>query len=151
MSSTRPPSDPDVPEDAAARDGLVENYRTILNELSLLTTVSVLLFGFLLAAPGIASSDFEEWVYAIALVLVATSTLVFLLPVAYHHMQFPYRNFEKFQARTHNWLRFGLPLLGAGFYLSLALATSRTFNEASIVIAALPLLAMLAFFLTRKV
>ena len=35
-------------QDAASRDHLIEDYRTILNELSLLTTVSVLLFGFLL-------------------------------------------------------------------------------------------------------
>ncbi len=35
---------------------LIENYRTLLNELALLTTVSVLLFGFLLASPELAGS-----------------------------------------------------------------------------------------------
>ncbi len=131
-------------------DDLIENYRTILNELSLLTTVSVLLFGFLLTSPGIAGSDVEEWVYALAIVLVATATLVFILPVAYHHLQFPYRDFEKFQTRSHNWLRIGLPILGAGFYLSLVLSISSIFEEASVVIAGLPMIATLAFFYARK-
>jgi hypothetical protein len=132
-------------------DGLISNYRTILNELSLLTTVSVLLFGFLLTSPGIASSDLEEWVYAVAICLVATATLVFILPVAYHHLQFPYRDFEKFQTRSHNWLRIGLPILGAGFYLSLVLSIASIFAEASVVIAGIPMLATLALFYARKV
>jgi hypothetical protein len=105
------------------QEGLIENYRTILNELALLTTVSVLLFGFLLSSPGIATSDVEEWVYAAAIVLIATATLVFILPVAYHHLQFPYRNFEKFQARTHTWLRIGLPGACSFYRLVLAIAS----------------------------
>jgi len=137
-------------EEAAARDRLIENYRTLLNELSLLTTVSVLLFGFLLASPSIAASDLEQWVYAVAVVLIATATLIFVLPVVYHHLQFPYHDFEKFQARTHKWMRFGLPILGAGFYLSLVLSISSIFEEAAIAIAGLPLLATLAFFFLRK-
>jgi hypothetical protein len=139
----------DTPGDGRS-EGLIENYRTILNELALLTTVSVLLFGFLLASPGIAESDLEEWVYAVAIVLIATATLVFILPVAYHHLQFPYRNFEKFQARTHTWLRIGLPLLGAGFYHSLVLAIASIFSEAAVVIAGLPMVATLLAFYLRK-
>ncbi|HWC31275.1 MAG TPA: DUF6328 family protein [Dehalococcoidia bacterium] len=151
MSAQRPSRSSDSEDkDAAARDGLVENYRTILNELSLLTTVSVLLFGFLLASPSIAQSDLEQWVYAVAIVLVATATLVFVLPVIYHHLQFPYHDFEKFQARTHNWVRIGMPVLGAGFYLSLVLSISAIFEAWSILIAGLPLAATLVFFFTRR-
>jgi hypothetical protein len=139
----------DAPDDRR-HEGLIENYRTILNELALLTTVSVLLFGFLLASPEIADSDLEQWVYAAAIVLIATATLVFILPVAYHHLQFPYPNFAKFQARTHNWLRIGLPLLLIGFYLSLVLAIASIFEEASVVIAGLPLVATLLAFYLRK-
>jgi fumarate reductase subunit D len=151
MSAQRPSRSSDSEDkDAAARDGLVENYRTILNELSLLTTVSVLLFGFLLASPSIAQSDLEQWVYAVAIVLVGTATLVFVLPVIYHHLQFPYHDFEKFQARTHNWVRIGMPVLGAGFYLSLVLSISAIFEAWSILIAGLPLAATLVFFFTRR-
>jgi uncharacterized membrane protein YdcZ (DUF606 family) len=131
--------------------GLIENYRTILNELALLTTVSVLLFGFLLASTSSVNSGIEEWLNAIAICLVATSTMVFTLPVAYHHLQFPYQDFEKFQARTHNWMRIGLPLLGGSLYLSLCLAIWSLFGEAAFLIAGLPILVtLLAFFLRKR-
>lgn len=148
--SSPPPEDASQLDPEARLDSLIENYRTILNELALLTTVSVLLFGFLLASAGIATSRAEEWAYAVALVMVATATLIFVLPVAYHHLQFPYRDFERFQRRAHRWVRFGLPLLGLSFYLSLVLSISAIFDEASIVIAGVPLLITLIAFYTRK-
>jgi hypothetical protein len=132
-------------------DGLIEDYRTILNELALLTTVSVLLFGFLLGAGGrFADSTFEEALYATAIVLVATATLVFILPAAYHHIQFPYRDFEKFQERTHGWTLIGLPLLGLGFYLSLSLAIWSLLDEWALFVGALPLAATYVAFLVRR-
>lgn len=134
----------------AGHDNLVENYRTILNELALLTTVSVLLFGFLLTSANIAGSTAEEWAYAIALILVATATLIFVLPVAYHHLQYPYSDFDKFQHRTHVWMRAGLPLLGGSFYLTLVLAITPIFDVAAIVVAGLPLIATLVAFFARK-
>ena len=137
--------------DEVHSDTLIENYRSILNELSLLTTVSVLLFGFLLTSPVIAESDLEEWAYAAALIVVATATLIFVLPVAYHHLQFPYDDFAKFQRRAHHWIRIGLPLLGVGFYLTLVLSISSIFDELSIVIAAVPLVATVVAFTLRKV
>jgi hypothetical protein len=143
------PDDSNDPQDDRP-DSLISSYRTILTELSLLTTVSVLLFGFLLASPRTADSDIEQWVYAVAIVLTSTSTLVFILPVIYHHLQFPYRNFEKFQTRSHNWLLIGLPMLGAGFYLGLVLSISPVFEEASVVIAGLPMLATIVLFYTRR-
>jgi hypothetical protein len=78
----------------AKRDALVTDYRTILSELALMTTVSVLLFGFLLSNASRASEGLEEWLYAAAMVLVASSTMVFLLPAVYHHLEFPYTDFE---------------------------------------------------------
>jgi hypothetical protein len=129
---------------------LIENYRTLLNELALLTTVSVLLFGFLLASPGLADSELEKWLHAAAILMVATATLVFVLPVAYHHLQFPYADFDKFRARTHNWMRIGMPLLGTSLYLSLSLAIWSVLDELALVVAALPLAATVAAFYLRK-
>ena len=84
----------------AKQDSLIPDYRTILAELALLTTVSTLLFGFLLASVRSVGGSAEEWIQGLAMVLVASATMVFLLPAAYHHLQFPYRDFEKFQERT---------------------------------------------------
>ena len=132
-------------------DGLVENYRTILNELALLTTVSVLLFGFLLTSAGsFADTTFEETLYSVAIVLVATATLVFVLPVAYHHIQYPYQDFEKFTERTHGWIVLGLPLLGGSLYLSLSLAIWSLLGAWALGVAALPIVAIAVVFAVRR-
>lgn len=155
MTGGHEPSNPDLNRDGGrgtqGEDGLVENYRTILNELSLLTTVSVLLFGFLLASAGIADTRAEEIIYAVAIVLVATATLVFVLPVIYHHLQYPYHDFEKFQERTHAWMVLGLPLLAGGLHLSLSLAIWSLLSEWALVVAGVPLSGVFIAFLLRRV
>ncbi len=134
----------------ARRDALLTDYRTILAELGLLTTVSVLLFGFLLNNASRASTGLEEWLYAATMVLVASSTLVFLLPVAYHHLEFPYEDFAKFQVRIHRWILVGVPVLGAGLYLSLCLALWSLFHAWSLGIGALPMSATGIVFALRR-
>jgi hypothetical protein len=134
----------------AKQDSLVTDYRTILAELALLTTVSVLLFGFLLASASAAESGLQEWIYSAAVVMVASATMVFILPVVYHHVQFPYEDFEKFQLRSHFWIVAGSPLLGCGLYLSLCLAIWALFDAVALVIAALPILAAVIVFVLRK-
>jgi hypothetical protein len=116
----------------------------------LLTTVSVLLFGFLLTFSHDAQTSLQDWLYAAAIILVATSTTVFVLPVAYHHIQFPYRDFEKFQARTHRWMGIGLPMLAGGVYLSLSLGIWSQFQEWSLLVAGVPLVATFIAFMLRK-
>jgi hypothetical protein len=138
-------------QEQAEDDVLITDYRETLAELALMTTVSVLLFGFLLAnASTFADSSLEEWMFAAATVLVASATLAFILPVAYHHYEFPYRNFAKFQARSHRWVLLGLPLLGAGLYLSLCLAIWPLFDAFALGVAALPFLAAAVLFIVRK-
>jgi hypothetical protein len=149
--TTRTTHDVD-PEDTevARRDSIVDSYRTILNELGLLTTVSVLLFGFLLSALPSEDSGLELWIYGGATVLVASATLVFVLPVAYHHIQYPYEDFEKFQARSHFWVMMGLPLLGGGLYLGLSLALWNLFEGMSFVVAGVPIVVTGVVFAVRK-
>ncbi len=137
-------------EEAASEDVLTDNYRAVLNELAVLTTVSVLLFGFLLGSSARASHGVEQWIYAVAMVLVASSTMVFILPVAYHHVEFPYHNFHRFVARSHFWIRVGLPLFAVGLYLSLCLAIWGLFSAGALVIAAAPFLATGVAFVTRR-
>jgi hypothetical protein len=84
------------------------------------------------------------------MVLVASATLAFILPVAYHHVQFPYANFDKFQARTHRWIQIGLPLLGAGLYLSLVVAIWSLFGAGALLVAALPIAAVALIFAGRR-
>ena len=144
-------SEEETHADGNAEDGLVENYRTILNELGLLTTVSVLLFGFLLTSAGsFVDSTLEESLYSVAIVLVATATLIFVLPVVYHHIQYPYQNFEKFTERTHGWTVLGMPLLGGSLYLSLSLAIWSLLGAWALLVAGVPLAATFIVFLVRR-
>jgi hypothetical protein len=152
---TFPPSDVDRDDRRASEeadsDVLIKDYRTILTELALLTTVSVLLFGFLLSNAGsFAGSRLEEWIFAVTVIVVASATLVFVLPVAYHHLQFPYHDFPKFQLRSHRWVQMGLPLLGLGLYLSLCLAIWSLLDAWALLIAATPIAATAGFFALRK-
>jgi hypothetical protein len=109
-----------------------------------------LLFGFLLTNSGSADSVTEEWIYAVAMVAVASSTMVFILPVAYHHVQFPYEHFDKFVTRSHFWIKAGLPLLAIGLYLSLCLAIWSLFDFGALFIASTPFVATAIAFILRK-
>jgi hypothetical protein len=152
-TETEKPKPQDLHEDGPypeANPEFVQNYRTILSELSLLTTVSVLLFGFLLTFSHGDVTDLQDYLYAAAIILVATATTVFVLPVAYHHLQFPYRDFEKFQARTHRWMAIGMPMLAVGLYLSLSLGIWSQFEAWSLLVAGVPLAATFVAFILRK-
>jgi hypothetical protein len=97
-----------------------------------------------------SDTDLERWLYALAIILVASATTVFVLPVAYHHLQFPYKDFDKFQARTHRWMSLGLPMLSGGLYVSLSLGIWSLFGEFSLIVAAIPLAATYVAFILRK-
>jgi hypothetical protein len=136
------------PED----DDLIESYADLVNELRLLTTVSALLFGFLLALgprPG-SVTDTERWMFFGAIIAAGIATALFVLPSVYHHMQFPYRNWEKFQRRVHAFMMLGVPFLAAGFYLSLGISVWDHVQEGAFIIAAIPLVVVTVVLLFRR-
>jgi len=134
----------------ADKDEIVESYSDILTELRLLTTVSILLFGFLLTTARSNLSDVEQWMLFTALVSVATATAMFVLPIIYHRAQFPYGDWEKFQVRAHGFMRVGFPAFGLGFYLSLVVGTWEQVGEAAFAVATVPIvIAALALFFRR--
>jgi hypothetical protein len=143
-------SSDDPQQRTSDRDRIVESYRDILTELRLLTTVSALMFGFLLATQSLAASGVQEWLYGVGLVLNATATVVFVLPVVYHRAQYPYHDWEKFQARSHFFIIAGTPMLAAGLYLSIALALWPRWGGVSLAVAALPLLIAGAVYQLRR-
>ena len=131
-------------------DVVTDSYHDILTELVLLTTVSVLLFGFLLSTAGNDSSGTKEWLAAIALTSVASATTVFILPVAYHRLRFPYADWEKFQIRSHAFITAGFPLLGVGLYLSLTLVLWDLLGTGAFLVGAGPVAIATLIFLTRR-
>lgn len=107
------------------KDELVDDYDSILRESALLTTVAAILFGFLLNISVNPPDDFPSFgkiLLLITLFSIVISTLLFSLPVIYHHAQYPYKKFDKFQARSHRFIIFGIIPFLLTLYLSLSIA-----------------------------
>jgi len=106
-------------------DKLVQHYDTILKESALLTTFSGILFGFLLnmainVPPNFALIDKITLIAALYSITVAAS--LFVMPVVYHHLQYPYGSFHKFKTRSHRFILLGLIPAGITLFLGLELA-----------------------------
>ncbi|MGE5684927.1 MAG: DUF6328 family protein [Nitrososphaerota archaeon] len=98
-------------------DKLVQRYDTILKESALLSTFSGILFGFLLNM-AINVPDQFEFTEKVTLIVALYSTTVaaslFVMPVVYHHLQYPYGSLDKFKSRSHRFII--LELIPAGPY-----------------------------------
>jgi hypothetical protein len=107
------------------RDELADDYDSVLRESALLTTVAAILFGFLLNISVNPPDDFTNLgkiLLLITLFSIVIATLLFSLPVIYHHAQYPYKKFDKFQARSHRFIIFGIIPFLLTLYLSLSIA-----------------------------
>ena len=101
-----------------------KDYDTILKESAVLTTVSGFLFAFLLNISINRPSDFsfeDGIILMIALFTITFATSFLSMPVFYHHLQYPYRNIEKFKLRSHRFIVFGTAPLFITLYLGLLL------------------------------
>ncbi|MGA6922319.1 MAG: DUF6328 family protein [Nitrososphaeraceae archaeon] len=116
-------------------DRLVRDYDTVLRESALLTTFAGILFGFLLNISINAVRNELEYDDRIALVVALFSITIaislFVMPVIYHHIQYPYGDFEKFKRRSHRFVIFGLIPAGFTLYLGLELALSSVTRQFS--------------------
>jgi hypothetical protein len=136
-------------------DRLVRDYDTVLRESALLTTFAGILFGFLLNISINAVRNELEYDDRIALVVALFSITIaislFVMPVIYHHIQYPYGDFEKFKRRSHRFVIFGLIPAGFTLYLGLELALSSV-TEAILayILAAIPFFLVYIFFRLRK-
>ena len=73
------------------------------------------------------------------------------MPVIYHHLQYPYSDFEKFKRQGHRFIVFGIIPSLVSLYLSLEIALSSVMgNEIAFVLAAVPFLMIYVFFRMRK-
>jgi hypothetical protein len=113
------------------RDELIDDYDSVLRESALLTTVAGILFGFLLnisVNPPDNFTSFGKILLLMALFSIVIATLLFSMPVIYHHVQYPYKKFDKFQSRSHRFIIFGIIPFLLTLYLSLTLAIFIFFN-----------------------
>lgn len=144
-----------TPDDDKSDKELLANYDTILKESAILTTFSAILFGFLLENainPPSFFTTIDKIFLISSLYSITLAACLFIMPVIYHHIQFPYRNFEKFRVRSHRFTLFGLLPAGLTLFLGLELALSSIINQLylSLTLAALPFLFVLLFYKLRK-
>ena len=135
-------------------DRLILGYDTIVRESALLTTTGGILFGFLLqisiSAPE-GFSSINKVTLLIALYSITIAISLFVMPVIYHHIQYPYRDLEKFKERSHRFMMFGLIPAGVTLYLALEIALSFTVGrEIAFGLAAIPFLLVYILFKKRK-
>lgn len=132
-------------------DALVQDYNTILRESSLLTTFAGILFGFLLEISINAPDISDRIVLLMALFSITVAISFFVMPVVYHHMQYPYKDLEKFKQRSHRFIIFGLLPAIFTLFLGLELALSSIIDRfPAFVLAALPFMLVYIFFRMRK-
>ena len=78
---------------------------------------------------------------------------LFVMPVIYHHIQYPYRDLEKFKVRSHRFMMFGLipagvtcnTILGFGDRFAFTVGRGIAFG-----LAAIPFLLVYILFKKRK-
>lgn len=138
----------------SAKDGLVQDYGTVLRESAVLTAFAGILFGFLfntsVSAPD--SLIFADRVsLLIALFSITVAVLLFVMPVIYHHLQYPYTDIEKFKIRSHRFIMFGLIPAGITLYVGLEIALSSVMAPGyAFALAAVPFVMVYIFFRLRK-
>ena len=141
-------------EKREGRDRLIFDYDTIVKESSLLTTAGGILFGFLLSISINAPEGFSlinRITLLIALYSITIAVSLFVMPVIYHHLQYPSKNLEKYKERSHKFIIFGLIPAGVTLYLALEIALSFTVSrEVSFGLAAIPFLLVYILFRKRK-
>jgi hypothetical protein len=135
-------------------DRLIRGYDTIVRESALLTTTGGILFGFLLDISINSQESFSPINRITLLVTLYSITIaisLFVMPVIYHHLQYPYRDLQKFKERSHRFMIFGLIPFGLTLYLALQIALSFSVSwEVAFGLAAIPFLFVYLLFKKRK-
>jgi 4-hydroxybenzoate polyprenyltransferase len=143
----------DDKDDGKTTDRLLRDYDAVLRESALLTTFSGILFGFLLNISINVPSDFDvvdRIILLVALYSITVAVFLFIMPVIYHHLEYPYTDFEKFKKRSHRFMLFGVVPAIATLYLGLVLALLPTVRDLSFLLAAIPYVLVYIFFRKRK-
>jgi hypothetical protein len=73
------------------------------------------------------------------------------MPVIHHHVQYPYRDLEKFKERVHKFITFGLIPEAVTLYLALQIALSLILSrEIAFTLATIPFFLVYVLYKKRK-
>jgi hypothetical protein len=125
------------------------SYDTILKESAALTTFSGILFGFILNIsinPPITFSYTDKILLLITLYTITTAASLFVMPIIYHHIQYPYGDFEKLKKRSHRFILYGLIPVGITLIIALEIASSLLINKSlSLLLSLIPFMLIIVF------
>ncbi len=142
-------------DEKVGKDKLAQDYGSVLRENAILTTFAVFLFGFLLNIAINPSKSFiliDKIILLISLFSITISAVLFIMPVIYHHLEYPYIDFEKFKERSHRFTLFGLIPAMITLFLGLQLATRALVENISVsfVLGIIPFILIYVFYRLRK-
>ncbi|HET7642700.1 MAG TPA: hypothetical protein VFK40_04265 [Nitrososphaeraceae archaeon] len=140
---------------------IIQDYDSVLRESSVPTSLSGFIFGFLLNISLNSPSGFSA-IYSIILMVslysITFAVSLFVMPIIYHHTQYPYKDIEKFKMRAHYFIKIGIIpriitlylglILGLKFTLHLDLCSE--FENYSYFLAIVPFIFVYVIFLKRK-
>lgn len=142
-------------DEKTGKDKLSPDYGSVLRENAILTTFSAFLFGFLLNIAINSSKSFifiDKIILLISLFSITISAVLFIMPVIYHHLEYPYIDFDKFKERSHRFTLFGLIPAMITLFLGLQLATRALVENitVSFVLGTIPFILIYVFYRLRK-
>jgi hypothetical protein len=140
---------------------IIHDYDSVLRESSVLTSVSGIIFGFLLNislnSPNGFSTD-DSIILMISLYSITFAVSLFVMPIVYHHIQYPYKDINKFKIRSHQFIKFGTIPGAITLYLGLLLGLKFSLHNGigpayehfSYILAIVPFVLVYIFFRKRK-
>jgi hypothetical protein len=140
-------------EDDVKKDRLSRDYDTVLKESAVLTTFGGVSFGFLLniSIRGANQLSYlERIILVLALFSITIAVSLFVMPVIYHHVQFPYSDVDKFKKRAHRFILFGFIPTIVTLYLGMILAFSPLIDIMAYFVAGLPFVFVYILYRMRK-
>ena len=112
------------------------------------------MFGFLLEISINTPKDFalgDKIILLLSLFSITIAASLFVMPVIYHHIQYPYKDLDKFKIRSHRFIVFGLIPAGITLFLGLELALSSLLDRfPAFMLAAIPFVVVYILFRMRK-
>ena len=112
------------------------------------------MFGFLLEISINTPKDFalgDKIILLLSLFSITIAASLFVMPVIYHHIQYPYKDLDKFKIRSHRFIVFGLIPADIILFLGLELALSSLLDRfPAYMLAAVPFVVVYILFRMRK-
>ena len=134
---------------------MTSDYGAVLRESALLTSFAGFLFGFLLNISITSATSFDlmgKTILLVALSSISVSISLFIMPVIYHHLEYPYIDFEKFKKRSHRFTLFGLIPAMITLFLGIELAMISLLgdNPSAYLLGLIPFVLVYVFYRLRK-